>query len=183
MLRITSYTGDEVVWVQPSASRQNFELYAGENLLAQLDFRSAWGTLATAKTADGTWTFKRQGFLNPRITVREENSEEDLGIYIPRFWGGGRLVMKSGQEVVWRSLNFWNTAWAFQTTQEEPLLIFRYGIEGERLRDMFKNQATVELHNSQLTWLYPLLAPLGMYLLVLHQADSGAAVAATAGAA
>ena len=56
-------------WIQPKARERFFELRSGDPLFATLSFRSGFGTMATAETAEGSWTFKRAGFLNPRISI------------------------------------------------------------------------------------------------------------------
>ena len=60
---------------------------------------------------------------------------------------------------------------------------FKGGIEQERLRDIFKIQTTLELDRTMIYREHiPMLASLGMYLIILHHQDASAA-AATAGAA
>ena len=60
-------------------------------------------------------------------------------------------------------------------------MTFRQGREKERLSDIFKSQATLEVSplGAAGRWL-SILAPLGMYLLILHQDDTAAVMAATA---
>lgn len=50
--------------------QQHYELCAGEALVAVMRLRSAWGTLATASSADGCWTFKRVGFWQNKASIR-----------------------------------------------------------------------------------------------------------------
>ena len=66
MDRISDLTGQSLEWLQPKTLERHFELQAGPAQLATLTFHSAWGTLATAETADGTWAFRRVGFLTRR---------------------------------------------------------------------------------------------------------------------
>ena len=49
-------TTEEVSWRQPSAMRRVYELRAGDVPVATLSFRSDWGSLATAESADGCWS-------------------------------------------------------------------------------------------------------------------------------
>lgn len=181
MKPLIEFTGRVLEWVQPRVFERAYELVSGETLLATLAFRSSFGTLAVAETAEGSWTFKRVGFLNPRISVRQAGGLDDLALYRPRFWGGGDLAFTAGPVVSWRSSDFWTTEWAFFDPADQPLVSFRQGREKERLADIFKSQATVEVSplgagSRHLS----ILAPLGMYLLVLHRDDSAAVIAATA---
>jgi hypothetical protein len=171
-------------WIQPSVSERSYQLQSGEFLLGRLFFRSSFGTLAVAETAEGRWTFKRVGFLNPRVTARVADSGEDLAVYQPKFWGDGVLTFMSGPVFTWKPINFWATDWAFADAQESPLIAFKGGVAKEKLRDIFKIQSTVEVVAApQGRDVFSVLLALGMYLLVLHHQDAAAAAAATAGGA
>ena len=172
--------GWRLQWAQPKRLERSFELRSGETRFATLVFRSAFGTLATATTADGEWTFKRVGFLNPRVTVRRAGAQEDLAVYQPRLWGGGRLACADGSSFSWKAVNFWSTQWMFADPGGRPILTFREGTEDPKLADVLKTQAIVQFEgvDAAATSLSILVA-LGLYLILLHQQD-GAAVAATA---
>jgi hypothetical protein len=176
MVELRGIETTKASWVQPEASEQRFELRSHDALLATLTFRSQFGTLAVAETSSGTWTYKRVGFLNPRITVRTPGDDHDLAIYHAKFWGGGALVFADGTSLLWQSTNFWATTWAFTSGGSEPVVGFRPGVEDEKLRDLFKTQATIEIPSASLRHeRMPLLVTLGMYLLILHRQDGAAA--------
>ncbi len=65
-------------WLRRGESPLQFDLLAGERLVASLEWRAHGGTFATARTAQGSWTLKRVGFLNPEITVRPHGSNENV---------------------------------------------------------------------------------------------------------
>ena len=181
MDRISDFSGQALEWLQPKTLEHYFELQAGPAQLATLAFHSAWGTLATAETADGTWTFKRVGFLNPRVTVRVAGSPDNLAVYQPKFWGDGTVTFADGVAFRWQPTNFWATEWAFTLAGDATLVRFKSGAEKTRLSDIFKTQALVEVEPDE--WIQPfvpLLVTLGMYLIILHQQDAAGAVAATA---
>ena len=178
MKNLTEIFGAKLEWREPKATARHYELRAGGELCGALNFRSAWGTLATAETAGGAWTFKRVGFLNPRVTVREAGSEEDLAVYRPRFWGDGQITLTDGATLHWRSLNFWSTQWAFTDSASRPLVTFRSGVQDQKLKDIFRTQATVEVAPAaSADPRLPLLVCLGWYLILLQHQDT----AATAG--
>jgi hypothetical protein len=56
----------ELMWVQPSAFKQEFELQVDGELAATLRLKSSFGSFATAESAGGCWTFKRVGFWQTR---------------------------------------------------------------------------------------------------------------------
>lgn len=183
MKSITGYRIETLEWLQPKALERYYELKAREQLLARLTFRSSLGTLATAETADGEWTYKRVGFLNPRVTVRAAGLEADLAIYQPKFWGDGVLTFKSGLAYAWTPVNFWRTDWSFFAAEGGEVLAFKSGVQGERLRDIFKTQYRLMRPGAGPEGeVLPILATLGLYLLILNQEDAAAAVAATTAA-
>lgn len=183
MQKLTGYKLTDLEWVQPKTGIQNFELRAGQILVGRLSFRSSWGTLAIAETADGCWSFKRVGFLNPRITVRIYGEDTDFAVYQPKIWGDGVLNLSSGQHYNWKPVNFWNTHWAFLDDEDAVIVKISLGIQEEKLRDIFKTQATINIFQPDLYQeVLPLLVTLGLYLIILHQQDAAAAVAATSAA-
>jgi len=170
-------------WVQPKTMARFFTLHSGEHEYATLDFASAFGSLAIAITAEYTWSFKRMGFFNPRVTVRRPEEETDLAVYQPRWTGTeGTLTIADGPTFQWRATNFWATKFAFLDSSGEALLWFKEGSEQGRLSDLFKTQALLEI--TPAGWQadeLDLLVTLGWYLLILYHEDAaGAAAAASA---
>lgn len=81
--------------------RRSYQLQAGDELVATLDWAGARGSLATGEAADGTWTFKRAGFLRPRVTVRIEGSESDLAVLHLGRGRESRLDFADGRRFAW----------------------------------------------------------------------------------
>ena len=109
-------------WVQPNVLKMNYELRAGEDLAATLRFRSAFGTLATAETADGCWTFKRVGFLQSRATIRACGSDAELATFENNTWSGGGTLKLSDGRTLRVTSNFWQTQMELQTEAGEVLI-------------------------------------------------------------
>ncbi len=65
-------------WLRTAEKPIAFDLLAGDRPLATLRWRTGTGTLALARAASASWTLKRVGFLNPRVTLRAEGSTADL---------------------------------------------------------------------------------------------------------
>lgn len=173
-------TGSDVklVWSQPSAKKRFFELRAGNDPIATLSWEKMFGTLATAQTAERTWTFKRVGFFNPRVTVRSPGSDADLAVFKPS-WGYGGTLEAPGQAYQWKKLDFWGSKWGFAWPEGTVLLRFSYaGGPGT----LFKLEGMIEITpgcvstNADM----PLLAALGWYIMVLMHDDNAAAAGAVA---
>ena len=181
MKTLATNSGDALQWVQPKALTRRYELRGGDHLYAALDFRSSMGTLAVAETSEGAWSFKRVGFLHPQVTVRLDGSEQDIAVYHPRFFGGGKIQIGSGTALQWKSANFWSTKWGITDAADAPVMEFSQGIGGKAISDLFKTQVSVEIqwHGA---FDIPLvaLASLGMYLLLLQESDASSAATVSA---
>jgi hypothetical protein len=185
MKPLTEFLGCPLVWGEPKVLEKSFELRSErEELVATLGFHSAFGSLAEAVTAHGTWTFKRVGFFSPRVTLRVQGEETDLAVYQPKMLGGGTLIWADGACLQWVPGNFWQTEWTFADSAQRPVVQFAPGPSPSGLSDIFKTRATVTVQPSGLgVDQLALLAALGFYLIVLHgqDASAGAAVACSCG--
>jgi len=160
-------------WVQLRALKHEFELRSDEELYGTLRWEKAFGSLASATSEDGQWTFKRAGFLNPRVTIRQPGSDMDIAIFKPGWTGSGVLEFPTGRRFQWECRDFWRLKWTFEEAGQE-LLRFKSRAGSMKMKvrvdlaPSVKNLAEASL-----------LASLGMYLLVLMRDDSAAASVAT----
>lgn len=161
MLTLRPDLSGRLVWAPSSTSSRRFELRAGDDVAASLTFDKAVGSLATGRASAGTWTFKRAGFLQPCVTVRELGSEYDLAVFRPTWTGSGDVEFRGGLHVHWRPFGFWNSEWAFLRA-DERLVTFHW------LPDTAELDARVEFSVAALTLPEaPVLLLLGWYLRVL----------------
>jgi len=156
-------------WSQLSAFKQNYELRSRSELVGSLEFRSAFGTFATAKCGDGCWTFKRVGFWKRLISIRACNSEADIATFRDNTWSqGGTLEFPDGRAFKVTS-NFWKSRLEFQNSADEVLLHFDSS-------GVFKLKATVHVgKGSEHHPALPLMVLFGWYYLVMMQHESAAA--------
>jgi len=165
--RIGAFVGRALNWVRPSLMAADYELQEGDVRIATLRFRSSWGTLATAESADGCWTFKRIGFLQTSVTIRACGADTEIATFKPHSWtGGGTLELPDGREYRANS-NFWMTRFGFTTVEGQPL------VEFQRIGGVLKLSSTVEIHPAareapELPW----MVMLGWYLTVLLHRDA-----------
>ena len=175
MQRIADLVGQELTWVQPRASKMEYELRAGDIVAATLVFRSSFGSFATATSADGIWTFKRVGFFNTKVAVRALNSETDLAVFRNNTWrGGGTLEMADGRKYP-ANTNFWTTQYEFTTESGEMLISYK------KIGGILHMSSATEIHPlainiRELPW----IVSLGWYLTVMMYMDSSAAAVSVA---
>lgn len=84
-------------WSQSSqADRRTFSLCDPQRqVYATIQFRKTTGSLATGKTSEGEWTFKRVGFFKPRISVRPVSLKTPVAFFQrARLQFGGGLVLR-----------------------------------------------------------------------------------------
>ena len=166
MDKIAELIGREVKWVQPSAWKMEFELRAGDELIATLRFRSSWGSFATAESADGCWTFKRIGFWQTKATIRTCGSEADIALFNNNTWsGGGTLELADGRKLL-ATTNGWRTTLEFKSETGETLVRFKSG-------GFIHVSATVEIQPAaaempELPW----IVMLGWYLIMMMYMDT-----------
>jgi len=170
MLRISELTGHDLRWSQPNGLKMEYELREGETLAATLRFRSSFGSLATAESADGCWTFKRVGFWHPLITVRASNEETSLATFKNNTWtNGGTLEFADGRRCL-ASTNFWATKYALAS--EAGLDLVSYEHVGGFIR--MSSTATIHPPAAEIREM-PWVVPFGWYLAILMYMDSAAA--------
>lgn len=178
MPKLRDVVAQELSWMQPQALRREFELRAGETVIATLAFRSMFGSLATVRCDDGSWTFKRVGFWRSHVSVRAHGQDADLAVFMNNTWSaGGTLQMADGRQFRANS-NFWMTKFQFANDRDEPVVQFTRVGGLIRLSSMVSvTPAGAKLE--ELPW----LVALGWYLAIKMHDDSagGAAAAAAAG--
>ena len=161
----------DLKWVQPSAFRMDYELRAGDEVAARLQFRSAFGSFATGESAGGCWTFKRVGFFQTRVSIRQCGEEADIATFTNNTWSGGGTLDLTGGTKLLVTTSFWQTKLQFTTESGSPLVQFNTG-------GMIHLSATVEIDPAaERREDLPLIVLLGWYLVVMMHNDSAASAA------
>jgi hypothetical protein len=168
--------GQDLTWLQPSRIQQAFALHAGDVVVATLRFERS--SLATGEADGHRWTFKREGFWHPRVTVRVPESDDNVGAFQPAWFGGGTLELP-GRQLRFGAANFWHSQWDWLGSDDKPLVHFKSH------HGFMKMEGDVEIEpDAAGSPELPLLVVLGWYLLILFARDAAAAGgAAAAGAA
>jgi len=161
-------------WVQLRVVRHEFELRSEDELYGTLRWEKTFGSLAAAASDDGQWRFKRVGFLNPRVTVRQPGSDLDIAIFKPGWTGSGVLEFPSGRRFKWEHKDSWRLEWIFEEAGQE---LMRLKSKAGSLKMKVRVDISPSVKNLPEA---SLLASLGMYLLVLMRDDSAATSATSA---
>lgn len=160
-------------WTQPSFLIRDYELRLNDEIFSTLQFRTLSGSFATGENADGCWTFKRVGFFQAHVTIRECAA---AGIEIAKFknntWtSGGTLTLANGRNIL-VTTNFWKTHLDIQTEAGEVLVHLH-------TKGFWKKSAEVSvtpkgLETPELSW----LILFAWYVIVMMQMDEAALGAA-----
>jgi hypothetical protein len=169
--------GQGMIWAKPKPNWKSgdYELRLGEQRVATLKFRSLWGTFATGETGEGSWTFKRVGFFQNRVTVRPASSDIEVGLFVNDWTMGGTLKLPDGRNYRGNT-NFWMNTYSFTDEDGQPLVSYR------RIGGMTSLSAAVEIGpaGAELREL-PWLVLLGWYLAVMLHQDAMGLVAGGGG--
>jgi hypothetical protein len=172
MRKIQESDSGELAWVQPSRIKQVFELRSGDEVVGGLTWKRS--TLATGSTADHEWTFKREGFWHPQVTVRVAGSDANVALFRPHWAGGGILEIEPGKQFRLGAANFWHSQWDWLDAGEKPVVHFK------SRQGLLKMEGGVEIEpDAASSPDRDLLVVLGWYLLILfaHDATTASATA------
>jgi hypothetical protein len=165
--RIAELIGGELKWVQPTAFKPQYELRAGDELVAHLRISGLFRDQAAAESADGCWMFERVGFWRNKVRVRAGGAQSAAAVFKLSRWGDGSgvLQLRDGRKLP-ATTNFWRTEYQFRSEAGELLL--RLSSAG-----VLRQNAKVEVHARaaglpELPW----LMMLGMFLMVAARADA-----------
>lgn len=154
----------QLVWKQGPAQPRHYELRAGDEVIAELDFLKAFGTLARGRAGGQAWTFKRSGFLAPVVTARVEGAADDCAEYHPNFSSSqGQLRLASGASYGFRLAGVWSHQAVLVDSDRRE--VFRMHLKGDASLG-----AAVEVRLPE-TPEIALLLLLTWYVLVLQMQD------------
>ncbi len=169
---IGQLVGQRLKWAQPNGWKLKFQLEADDQPAASLEFRSMLGSFATGVSGDGSWTFKRTGFVRTKVTIRRSGEETEVATFANNTWSGGGTLHLSSGRVLQASSNLWQSQIVFQTESGEPLLTFKSGGFVHLSAELVIEPAGWKL--PELPW----IVMLGWYLLVMMRMEGGATAAA-----
>ena len=126
MKSINDHSGQELQWVHPNVLRSEYELRAGDELLARLSYKGALTSQVRAETADGSWVIDRKG-LRQVITVLPLGAHTELATIKRGMSGQATLLFPDGREYAWQCTSFWRDVWTWLNHEGSPLLHLKRG--------------------------------------------------------
>jgi hypothetical protein len=155
-------------WQQPRALKAEYELRAGDELLAILRKSGSFGKSMEAEIGTARFTLKTEGFFRGRITVREAGATGEPAVFSRAgFLGLGQIALPDGRSYGWKMRSFWGGRWAFADDSDRSLVSFT-----SRNR-FFRAGCEVEIAPGALARPeLPVLILLGWYLLLRRREDS-----------
>lgn len=112
-------------WNSPMRWKRRFELAAGDDVFASMEFEKASGSLVIARTSQQAWTLSTEGLCGARVVVRDAIRGEELALFRGDWRGGGYVERAHGGSLVWSGANAWMTRWVFRSGGGTPLVEFR----------------------------------------------------------
>ena len=171
-------------WMETAKLESMLVVPGDEEPLATLRWKNSWGSLAAGESSDGSWTFKRSGFLRPRVTARETGSGQAV-CEVAMHAGGDGSMQVMGRSYSFERAGFWHPVWRVcKSPHGEPILTIGYD-HGQEKGD----NSTIELGQAGdiPSPDISLISILAWYLLLLIQysdyESSGAVAAVTAAVA
>lgn len=179
MKYIKDPNGRVVKWSQPNALTRYHELRSDGGLYATLKWKKMFGSLAVGECREGSYSFKRGGFLHPFVTVRRGDS--DVNLAVMRFRSGSVLVnmalgpggvleFGTGERFEFNRLSFWKSRWAFTDESGNALVVV-----DRRIRGKPTGRVYIRCDSRDVPYIGVLLM-LSWYVVILDYEEAEAAV-------
>ncbi|MDN3580934.1 hypothetical protein [Mucilaginibacter flavus] len=151
--------------------RPYFELSGGQFTYGKLSYASLWKTKMILESAQNTWIIKRKGAFSRSLLVTDSN-EMELGIVTPELLSRKvNLMMNNGFEAVYLAKKLFTRTFSLTSEQYGDILDIKTELWG--MKKPFT--ITVDLDKLKQIPDMPLLALLGVNLILMKQAQAAAA--------
>jgi hypothetical protein len=153
-------------WRQLKWTQRRYELNAGAETIARLEYRGTWRPVAHAYIADHDLTF-RSSLFKQDVAIFDEITQQQIGAFERK--RKPIASFPSGRQFRWVRNGFWSPTWSFVAADNETVLTMKMKYE------FFRSSCEVNL--SANAYKYPevrVLVVLGWYLM-LAAAQSAAA--------
>jgi hypothetical protein len=157
-------------WRMEGGLPMSFKLCAEDGIAAVLVFPDRLDTLARVETAEGSWTLKHLGVLNPVVTLREDGKKTNLAVFHPHAFRHGKLEFADGAVFDWTTLHDDEPGGAFLDIEGMPMVRLHARPPLKPLVRAGLESGMVELGQApKARWRHGVLAAIGWYLLLIDQ--------------
>jgi hypothetical protein len=118
-------------WLRDREHPAAFSLLSGDRAVATLEWKAKGGSLATVQSVSDLWTLKRGGFLNPHITVR---NQERLAARLSVHMNHHQIDVVGGRSYRFHRAGILLPAWEVTTPAGKEILHVEPAREGRHLR-------------------------------------------------
>lgn len=155
-------------WRREAGQPLAYRLHLEDGIAASLVFPDRWNVLAKVETAEGSWTLKHLGLLNPVTTLREEGDKRNLAVYRPHALRHGKLEFADGAVFDWATLHDGAPGGAFLDLMGLPLVRLHARPTESPQAGLPFDSGFVELGQApKARWRHAILAAFGWYLLLM----------------
>jgi len=169
MKSITEMKSGLLEWRRDEGLPFAYKLYGEDGVVASLVFPDSTDTLAQLETAEGSWTLKHLGLLNPITTLREMGDKKNIAVFHPHALRHDKLEFTDGAVFDWITLHDHEPGGAFLDIEGKPMVRI-HGLpipRPETGADL--ESGLVELGQPPVArWRHAILAAMGWYNLLLE---------------
>jgi hypothetical protein len=161
-------------WVQTGDLDSELIAEDSNEPFATLKWAKRWGSLATGEASDGKWTFKRVGFLHPKVTVRESESTAETAVFSLTWAGDGVLeILSEATKFSFKRTSMWHSEWFLKRNDaNEIILTIKPDLNQTSSPSKRKISAEVEFGQNALEeQRLSLLALIAWYVIILMTYD------------
>jgi hypothetical protein len=175
MKKLGSVDLRKLMWRQTRFGARDFELYAGDDMVAVMYWPKWFSERAVVESADGNWQLDRLGFFRRRTVVTVSGSDTEIAGFEADWRGDGDLCLSSGRIYHWYKTKVFRNFWALAAGNENTVFEIQAGMR------RFKYEADVVLHTGAASLPeLPLLIVTAWYLGYMQIQDAAAVAATTA---
>jgi hypothetical protein len=113
----------ELRWVQPKWSRRNYELKAGEQTIARMEYRGKWRSTPFIILDDEELAIRSRNFWQSKFGVMR--GEQEIALYQSGSLGKGDITFISGRRFSWRSKGAFSRIYAWVAPDNEEVMTFK----------------------------------------------------------
>jgi hypothetical protein len=179
MKSLTEMKSGLLEWHREEGLPFAYRLSGEDGVAATLAFPDASDTLAQLETAEGSWTIKHLGLLNPITTLREAREKTNIAVFHPHLLRHDKLEFTDGAVFDWVTLHDHEPGGAFLDIEGKPMVRIHGLPVLKPVADTDLDSGLVELGQAPVArWRHAILAAMGWYILLLDHFKENPAHAA-----